>query len=247
MYYHVHIRLGGQDFWWLNHAYESLTQKVISPYINKQVIPVDVTDAGKVILNLAIASELKIYKSSERLPEEKSNTEIAQTLRDMPDSDGTEEIVERFLLSKSPIESKSILQTLFSPTIAQVFIVMKFNDNLLDSAYEGAIKPIVKKFKYKPLRIDEVQDSGRITNQILEEIARSEVVLADLTGERPNCYYEAGFAHAIGKEIIFTIHKGHNIHFDLAGYRFIEWETEDELRRALTTRFRAIKQKLTRK
>ena len=34
------------------------------------------------------------------------------------------------------------------------------------------------------------------------------VVLADLTGERPNCYFEAGYAHALGKQLILTIRKG---------------------------------------
>ena len=117
---------------------------------------------------------------------------------------------------------------------------MKFDDATLDSAYEGVIKPIVKKHKYRPIRIDDIQDSGKITDQIIEEISRSEIVLADLSGERPNCYYEAGFAHAIGKKMIFTIRKDTLIHFDLSAYRFIEWDTEQELRNRLNLRFKSI-------
>ena len=89
------------------------------------------------------------------------------------------------------------------------------------------------------VRIDEIQDSGRITDQILEAIATSRFILADLTGSRPNCYYEAGFAHALGKELILTIRSPEAVHFDLAGYRFIEWETEADLKRKLTSRLRA--------
>jgi nucleoside 2-deoxyribosyltransferase len=122
---------------------------------------------------------------------------------------------------------------------------MKFGDKVLDSAYEGVIKPVVKKFKYSPLRIDEIEDGRSISDQILSELACSEIVLADLTGERPNCYYEAGFAHAMGKEIVFTIKKGSALHFDIAGYRFIQWETEDELRERLVKRFKAIKRRAT--
>jgi nucleoside 2-deoxyribosyltransferase len=119
---------------------------------------------------------------------------------------------------------------------------MKFGDKFLDSAYFGVIKPTIEKYGFKPLRIDEVQDSGRITDQVLEGIATSKYIFADLTGERPNCYYEVGFAHAIGKEMILAIKKGNRIHFDLADYRFIEWETELELREALCKRFSTIKQ-----
>ena len=120
---------------------------------------------------------------------------------------------------------------------------MKFDDKILDSAYKGVINPMAAEFGLKSLRIDEIQDSGKITEQILTEIARSKVVLCDLSGERPNCYYEAGFAHALGKTMVFSIRKEDAIHFDLAGYRFIVWETELELRNTLRSRLDALKQK----
>lgn len=121
-----------------------------------------------------------------------------------------------------------------------VFVIMKFGDNQLNSAYEGVIKPLIQEAGLEPLRIDEVQDAGKITDQVLEGIATSRLVLADLSGERPNCYYEAGYAHSIGKELILTIRKGEKIHFDLAGHRFIQWETEAELRRGLSARLESM-------
>jgi hypothetical protein len=122
----------------------------------------------------------------------------------------------------------------------QVFIVMKFDDDVLNSAYKGVIRPLIEEFNYRPLRIDEILDSGKITDQILKEIAKSEVIIVDLTGERPNCYYEAGYAHALEKKIIFTIRKKETVHFDLAGYRFIEWATEQDLREQLRKRLQTL-------
>lgn len=122
----------------------------------------------------------------------------------------------------------------------RVFVVMKFGDNVLDSAYRGAIKFVAEEFKYSVLRIDEIQDSGNINNQILQEITRSELVIADLTDDRPNCYYEVGYAHASEIETILTRRKGNNIPFDLAGNRFITWETEEGLRAGLRKRFESI-------
>lgn len=125
----------------------------------------------------------------------------------------------------------------------QVFVVMKLGDEALNSMYEGVIKPVMEEHKYSVIRIDAVEDSGRISEQILHQISRSEIIVADLTGERPNCYYEAGYAHALGKEIIFTVKDGEKVHFDLAGNRFILWKTEGQLRSALIKRLEAIQKK----
>jgi nucleoside 2-deoxyribosyltransferase len=105
------------------------------------------------------------------------------------------------------------------------------------------VKPLAKEFGLSALRIDEVQDSGMVTDQILKHIEKSAIVLADLTGERPNCYYETGYAHALGRDLVLTIHKESAIHFDLAGYRFIQWSTEKELMDALRPRFASIMEK----
>ena len=117
---------------------------------------------------------------------------------------------------------------------------MKFSDEMLDSAYVGVIKPVLEEAGYVPLRVDEIEDSGQITDQIVEEIVSSGLVLADLTSERPNCYYETGFAHACGRELILTIKRCDRIHFDLAGHRFIEWATENDLRTQLRRRLGSI-------
>jgi hypothetical protein len=242
-YYHAVIRFQKRE-WWSNQDYDELLRSLVIPYISSQVRLVD-RPYGKVVLNFHIANFLSVFRTDYKLPEgfEKAWGEWSES--EFRENDYTEQIIKEALKIKWAAKTKSPLELGFLPTKRQVFIIMKFGDKVLDSAYEGVIKPTVRKFKYSPLRIDEVQDGGRITDQMIEEIARSEIVLTDLTGERPNCYYEAGFAHAIGKEMIFTIKRGATIHFDLAAYRFIEWETEDELRRELSKRFNLIKQRAT--
>lgn len=75
---------------------------------------------------------------------------------------------------------------------------------------------------------------------MLEQIAESKYVVCDLTGARPNCYYETGFAHALGKDVILLANKKEKIHFDLAGHRFIQWSTEEDLRKKLRERLTAL-------
>ena len=136
--------------------------------------------------------------------------------------------------------SSSLLQKSLKEPKNQVFIISKFGDKIIDSAYEGVIKPLFEKYKINVVRVDKIQDSGKIDDQILSSIAESKYVLADLSSSRPNCYYETGFAHALGKTIILTIRKDESIHFDLAGYRFIQWETESELREELSKRIKHL-------
>ena len=59
----------------------------------------------------------------------------------------------------------------------------------------------------------------------------------------PNCYYEAGFAQALGKPMIFCIHEKYKIHFDLATYRFIVWNSEAVLTRKLKVRLESMKRR----
>jgi hypothetical protein len=123
----------------------------------------------------------------------------------------------------------------------QTFVIMKLGSKELNSAFDGAIKVVGKEFSYSVRRIDEIQDSDNVTVQILREISKSEVVVADLTHDSPNCYYEVGYAHGLRREVILTRRTGDNIPFDLAGNRFILWETEGDLREGLRERFAAIR------
>lgn len=85
------------------------------------------------------------------------------------------------------------------------------------------MRPLEEEFSYRVLRVDDIEDRGATTAQIIESIAESEIVLADLTGARPDCYYETGVAYATGRELTLTIREGEEIHFDLSVNRFIVW------------------------
>ena len=247
MYYHAIIRFPSGNEFWTNQEYDEVVETLVIPYINKQINLVN-RGYGNVVVNFGIGNFLSVFRTNYKLPEgfEKVWREwSANAANEFTKNDYTQQIIEEALKLKWAARTKSSIEISLLTTKPQVFIIMKFGDNVLESAYECVIKPIIRRFKYHPLRIDEIQDAGRISNQIIEEIARSEIVLADLTGERPNCYYEAGFAHAHGKVMILTIKKGSTRHFDIDGYRFIEWETEGELKKELGKRFKAIKQRAT--
>lgn len=89
-------------------------------------------------------------------------------------------------------------------------------------------------------RADDIEHSGLITDVVLRSIERSEFLIADLSGERPNVYYEMGYAHAFGKRPIMYRHKDTPLHFDLSGYNVPEYKNVSELRELITSRLEAI-------
>ena len=97
------------------------------------------------------------------------------------------------------------------------FVIMPFALEWSDRVY-AAVSETVDGAGFTCRRGDDLR--GRvILTDIWEQINRCEVVLADLTGDNPNVYYELGIAHALGKEVIPIIQVGTSVPFDQQVFR----------------------------
>jgi hypothetical protein len=126
-------------------------------------------------------------------------------------------------------------------TSKQAFVAMWF-DSQNDNAWE-TISKAIRDCGYNPVRIDKKEHNNQIVPEILFEIRQSEFIVADLTKNRNGVYYEAGYAQALGKEVIVTWKKTNEKedqpHFDVAQKNMIRWDNDDELYIGLVKRIKA--------
>lgn len=133
-----------------------------------------------------------------------------------------------------------------TPDPRYIFVIMSFqNDTFLEDAYSSikrAVSGVRKGLRCE--RVDEIQEDFEITDKVIECIQRGEVIIADLTGSRPNVYYEIGCARAIGKTLILTAREGEKVHFDIRNINIIFYKNATELEGKLKSRLRTIFRKL---
>ncbi len=94
-----------------------------------------------------------------------------------------------------------------------------------DKVYETIIKPISKLKKWQVYRIDEVVKTGVISNHYLQELFEADIVLAEVSSQNANVFYELGIRQTISsKGTILIAKKGSQIPFDLTGQRIIFYD-----------------------
>lgn len=103
-----------------------------------------------------------------------------------------------------------------------------------------AIKEAATKCSVTAERVDEVETNERITDRILDSITKAEFVIVDLTKERPNVFFEAGYAHGLGKVPIYIARRGTQIHFDIKDYPIIMFHNMKELKEGISKRLTAL-------
>jgi nucleoside 2-deoxyribosyltransferase len=125
-------------------------------------------------------------------------------------------------------------------TVRQGFVAMAFRDEA---------KPIRESFRtaitsagYRAVILDEKEHNNQIVPEIFYEIRQSKFVVVDVTYPNYGAYYEAGFAQALGKQVIICCREdvyndsSKQPHFDIAQQSIIVWKDHEDLVRRLKRR-----------
>jgi hypothetical protein len=117
--------------------------------------------------------------------------------------------------TEEPAKGRTFLDT--------CFVMMPFGE-WFDLYYKEIFTSAIKEAGMEPLRADELFSTGTVIEQIWEQIQKSKILLADLTGKNPNVFYELGLAHAAQKPVVFTSASLEDVPFDLRHLRVIVYD-----------------------
>jgi hypothetical protein len=95
-----------------------------------------------------------------------------------------------------------------------VFVLMPFKKEF-DDVFDLGIKPACQDAGAYCERVDKQIFTESILDRIYNQIAKADIIVADMTGQNPNVFYETGYAHALGKRTIVMTQNADDIPFDL--------------------------------
>jgi len=142
-------------------------------------------------------------------------------------SDETEAAIEQYALELVKLAERAIRSS-------DVFVVMSFEDKPhLRDAY-NTFRRVCAERNFNAVKVDHHLDSReRIVPAIFSNIKRAAFVIAEISGARPNVYYELGFARALGKAVIQTAFEGTTLPFDVFDIPTHFWDSQEMLENKL--------------
>ncbi|MCK1513745.1 hypothetical protein IVB22_14425 [Bradyrhizobium sp. 190] len=211
-------------------------------------------DAGKPIipLNLALCPETTGARCLYNFGLASSQTRRLFQIADDGDAhDWVNRI--RFPQRQSIADRVSVLvELLESLERPKAFAVRLLNPDLPDYAdvqnfFDTVVQPVVEgELGYHLVVIDgrQAYEYSRIDQEIFAKLHRSSVVLADITGARPNCFLELGYALGRGLPTMVMVLEGASLPFDITTFSGLHWKTSgtvDDRRRAFREHWQAIR------
>jgi hypothetical protein len=109
-----------------------------------------------------------------------------------------------------------------------VFVLMPFSKDF-DDIYQLGIRAACEEAGAYCERVDEQIYTENILERVYNQIAKADILVADMSGRNPNVFYETGYAHALGKKPILLTASSDDIPFDLKHYPHIVYDKKISL------------------
>jgi len=138
------------------------------------------------------------------------------------------------VIDATPVVEKRKLRPEVRP---HAFVVMPFGKKKggdgspydFNAIYQSLIKPALESAGFEPFRADEATSSGDILTDMFQELLLADLVLADLSIDNANAFYELGIRHAFRKRGIVHIQAGRAyMPFDIFNVRTLPYHITPE-------------------
>lgn len=122
--------------------------------------------------------------------------------------------------------------------IPTCFVIMQFTEEY-NTLYKEVIRPVCEAHGYKVVRGDDFYTNGQILEDVTNTIRSASLIIADVTPDNANVFYEVGFAHAINKPtILLSEKKRGRLPFDISGFRTLFYDNTISGKSAIEGRLR---------
>lgn len=92
---------------------------------------------------------------------------------------------------------------------------------------ENIVEPAIRTVGLNVVRADQIDKPGMITRQVMEYIFRARLVVADLSFNNANVFYELALRHAVRLPVVQIIRQGDPIPFDVNQMRTVTVDNRD--------------------
>ncbi len=93
--------------------------------------------------------------------------------------------------------------------------------DIADEKFDLIFEPVLKQFNYKVTRADKIGTPGSISREIVSNVINSDLVIADVSDENPNVFYELAIRNAVKKPVIVFRAANQRMPFDIYDTRAI--------------------------
>jgi hypothetical protein len=141
-----------------------------------------------------------------------------------------------------------LLEALERPKVFVVRLLKADHEDFKDvqEYFDTVVEPTIDELGYKMQVVDGKQklDYPRMDQEIFTKLHRSSIVIADITGSRPNCFLELGYAFGRNLPTVVLAKEGTIHPFDIQTLSAHHWKTTgsaDERRRLFKEHLNTVK------
>ena len=96
-----------------------------------------------------------------------------------------------------------------------------------DDKFDLVYLPILKEMDYKITRSDKINSSGSISREIIQHLVSDDLVIADISNENANVFYELAVRNAVKKPVVVFKRPEQSMPFDIYDKRAISISSAD--------------------